>query len=139
MRRWGYLAAGVVLLWLLMRETASSTTQRIAQAIAYAEGFYRGDGSLNGNAKPVRYNNPGDLSDATGIRQFATLEEGWNALYRQIDLILSGSSRVYDADMTIAEMAALYTADGPVASAAWARTVAGKLGVSPNTKLSEVA
>src|SRR6516225_8692395 len=71
-------------------------TVAFAQAIAVAEGTVLSDGSLNQNSLGIQLNNPGDLEDSSGqLRSFATIDDGWNALYNQSDAMLNGTSRVY--------------------------------------------
>lgn len=108
--------------------------KRMAQAIARAEGFYVA-GSV-----PQRAHNPGDLKVPgwTGptlgdnISVFATDDAGWNALYRQLYLILTGQSAYYNLDMTIADMARTWTA---TQQSAWGSNVAAALGVPTSTPL----
>ena len=118
--------------------TYSSSIRRMAEAIAYAEGFYAA-----GTPIPKRLNNPGDLkrssvpnvgTDAAGHLEFATIADGWEALHRQLQLIVDGRSRVYTLDMTIAQMAAKY-AEG---STQWAANVSRRLGVGDSTTLRAV-
>ncbi len=112
--------------------------RKIAEAIAFAEGFYV-PGSI-----PQRFNNPGDLTlDTTGkavgqygmYMVYGTPDDGWGALYKEVRLMFGGS-RIYDPGMTISEVAAHYTA---TEKTAWAANVAAHLGVSVTTKLSEIA
>lgn len=105
----------------------------IAEAIAKAEGWYH----PSGTALPQRLNNPGNLKDASGkLRTFDTPQDGWNALYRQVNLMVSGLSRVYNPDMTIEQVAYLYTGnDNPNA---WANIVSQQLGVDPSTTLRNI-
>jgi len=113
----------------------SWVTERIAGAIAKAEGFLV-PGSL-----PQRANNPGNLKlggeTIGGKTIFSTVQEGWQALYHQIDLMLSGQSRYYSPDMTIRQVAGIYT--GHDNEEAWAKIVAGQLGVSPDTPIGSIA
>lgn len=110
----------------------------MGQAIAYAEGFY-----VQGSA-PQRAHNPGAIkvpgwkgpvTGSEGISVFTSDDEGWYALRRQIDLIADGRSNVYSLGMTIDEMARRWTATD---QSAWSSNVARSLGVSTNTKLSQV-
>lgn len=111
-------------------------TNAFATAIAYAEGFY-----VNGS-RPQRNNNPGDLTvdtigrgigkDGPFIR-YATVDDGWDALRKQVQMILTNTSSIYNSDMTIQDVANKYTATN---QATWALNVANKLGVSPDTKVS---
>lgn len=119
--------------------TYSAKVMRFAQAIAKAEGFY----STNPNVIPRKNHNPGDLkkssvpsigSDAQGHLIFATDVDGWTALYRQVQMIVDGTSQTMKITMTIAELAKKYAeSSGP-----WATIVARELGVSPLTPLREV-
>lgn len=113
-------------------------TNAFATAIAYAEGFY-----VNGS-RPQRNNNPGDLTVDTigkGIGMdgpfivYATPDDGWDALRQQVRLILTNTSRIYNTDMTIQDVANRYTTTD---QSAWAMNVASKLGVSPDTKVSSI-
>ena len=114
----------------------SPKVQRFAQAIARQEGFY-----VTG-AIPQIANNPGDLKIAglptlagTSITRFSSIDAGWNALYRQLHLILTGASSYYTLDMTIEEMARVWTA---TEQAAWSANVARQLGVPVSTPLWSV-
>lgn len=103
--------------------------KRLAEAIAKAEGFYSGD------TLPKRNNNPGALKDASGrIALFESLADGWQALYRQVELMLTGQSAFYNPDMTFLEVARLYT--GNDKPEAWASIVSGELGLRPENPLS---
>lgn len=111
---------------------------RLADAIAFAEGFY-----VSGS-RPNRNNNPGDLTKTLGFPSsgfdgmyvvFQTLADGWSALRKQVSMMLDGSSSIYNPNMTIWEMAQRYTTTDQVP---WATNVAAKLGVDINTKISEV-
>jgi hypothetical protein len=110
--------------------------RQFAQAVARQEGFYVA-GSV-----PQRANNPGDLKipnmptlPGTSITKFGSVDEGWNALYRQLNLILTGRSSFYNLDMTIADMGRVWTTteQGP-----WSTNVASFLGVSTDTRLWQV-
>lgn len=113
----------------------------LAEAIAHAEGF-----GVPG-AIPTRAHNPGDLVipawpgpslGAEGISVFDSDGEGWLRLYRQLELIRAGRSRVYTLGMSIRDMAAKWTRTQPDD---WARNVAAALaangiaGASPTTLL----
>ena len=120
-------------------DMSSALSQKIAEAIATAEGYFH----PSGTAIPQRANNPGNLKlgdiglgTIGGKTIYATIADGWAALERQIDLILTGQSRYYKPDMTILEVAQTYT--GGDNAQAWANIVAEKLGVTPNTRIGEV-
>ena len=119
--------------------TPSSQLQSLARAIAKAEGFYV-VGSI-----PNRANNPGDLelgapyvSLASKVTQFPTSDAGWQALYKELTLIVTGASGVYTSGLgtSITDLASTWTGgDNPQA---WANIVAGALGVTVDAPLSEV-
>lgn len=119
---------------------ASGKIAAFALAIAKAEGFYS-PGTI-----PATSNNPGDLkipgSDNTtegGVTIFETIEDGWSALYHQLQIIVDGKSANYNLDMTIAQMGAKYAPAGDNnIVGAWAKNVAAALGVSVNTPLRAV-
>jgi len=111
---------------------------KIADAIAFAEGYF-----VSGS-RPRRNHNPGDLErDLTGkgigwdgpYVIYATIQDGREALEHQVRLMFAGS-RIYRPSMTIAEVARRYTSTD---QAAWAKNVAGRLGVSVDTRLDEIA
>src|SRR5439155_3298961 len=88
---------------------------KIADAIAFAEGFFVA------GSRPHRNNNPGDLErDLTSKGRgwdgpyviYATPQEGWEALLRQVRLMFGGS-HIYKPSMTIAEVARHYTVTEP--------------------------
>lgn len=102
----------------------------LAAAIATAEGYGR-PGVI-----PTVRNNPGDLVDASGaIQTFATIAEGWRALYAQCSLMLYGGSQHYRPTQTIREVAQIYTA---TERDAWAVNVASYLGLTPDSRLFEI-
>jgi hypothetical protein len=106
---------------------------QFAEAIAFAEGYGRP------GAIPTRINNPGDLkipgrpADKSGHTIFATPEEGWAALYRQVELMRTGRSRIYKPSMTFREVSKRYAEWHEN----WLRNVTWKLGVSPDMTLQE--
>ncbi len=115
-----------------------SIVQKFAEGVALAEGYYV-DGS-----RPNRNNNPGDLTqDITGrgvardgmFVVYQTAEDGWEALRQQIRMALDNASHVYNSGMSIREFAEHYTTTDQLA---WAETVASHLGVSLDTRLSDL-
>ena len=87
---------------------ASPIVQKIAHAIAMAEGFF-----VSGS-RSKRNNNPGDITaDITGTATgsdgmfmvYGSASDGWNALYKQVQEMLDGTSSYYDPSMTISEIA----------------------------------
>ena len=107
-----------------------------AFAIGKAEGF-----GVTG-AIPTRANNPGDLVlgsvgfgtlGTKGITIYPTFDQGVRALYRELNLILTNTSRVYTNSMTFSQIAVLWTGnDNPIG---WASTVAKSLNVFPDTTI----
>lgn len=130
----------IILLVLLLLAAGVFTlnkTDRISRAIAKAEGFFV-HGSL-----PQRANNPGDLKlgdqglgTINGKTVYKSAVDGWLHLNKEVILILSGKSKYYTPDMTISELAEVWT--GGDASDSWAATVAESLGVSIDTKIKDV-
>jgi hypothetical protein len=110
---------------------------KIADAIAFAEGYNVPD------SRPRRNNNPGDLEqDVTGKAigydgpyvVYASPQDGLDALKHQVRLMFKGS-HIYQPSMTIGEVACHYTTTDPEA---WARNVAGHLGVSIQSRLEDL-
>jgi hypothetical protein len=112
--------------------TSQATVSSVGNAIANTEGF--GASSTN---KPTRTNNPGDIgnTDDGSTTTYATQEDGYNALYGQVGSMFDNTSSVYNSDMTIAQVGSHYASN----STAWSNSVASQLGVSPDTKLSDIA
>jgi hypothetical protein len=104
-------------------DALTEEVRQLALGIAHAEGYFVA-GSI-----PARANNPGDLvipgwTGATlgdqEISVFASKDEGWRRLYRQLNLIFSDASHVYRRDMSFAEMGAKWTV---TQSPAWTANV----------------
>ena len=111
---------------------------KLADAIAYAEGFYVA------GSRPARNHNPGNLTkDLTGKAigkdsiyvVYANNADGWEALKKQVSAMLDNSSRIYNSAMSIMDMARKYTT---TEQEAWAKNVASRLGVSTDTKLMDL-
>lgn len=104
--------------------------ERIARAISIAEGY-----GVSGAIPTIR-NNPGNIRSAAGpIASYPTIEAGWEALYRQVRLMLTGASSFYSPTMTLSQIARTYT--GEAAYMNWATNVARVLGVSTETPFGE--
>ena len=73
-----------------------SLVESIAQAIATMEGFF------NSGSLAQRNNNPGNLRSwgsapiVGGYAQFATPEDGWNALYSQVNTNIGRGLNLYE-------------------------------------------
>jgi hypothetical protein len=112
----------------------------LATAISGAEGFGGAD------TIPTRANNPGALelgdvgygtlqaANGQKITVFGSVQDGWNALQKQIDEIYSGGSQHYSPDTTLEEFGQKYSGgDGNYGS-----RIASALGVDPSTTLGEL-
>lgn len=117
--------------------TGVTIVDRIADAIAFAEGFY------TSGSRAWRNNNPGDLTYAFGFPTtgmdgpfpvFQTIDAGWAALKTQIGEMLDNTSSIYNSAMTIAQIGASYAGGDPN----WAHNVAARLGVTVDTVISQV-
>lgn len=69
-----------------------SMIESIAKAIARQEGYYNANWQPQSNTLAYRNNNPGNLRSwgsnpvVSGYAQFPTVDQGWQALYRQVQL-----------------------------------------------------
>lgn len=142
----GLLIGGYLLLNLggdAVNTSATPGVQRLAQAIASAEGFY------TAGSRPQRNNNPGDVTQdlihkAVGMDGafpvYATAADGWANLYAQVNLWLSGGSAHATPDSTISDVSQFYTTDVPAgAQQTWALNVANGLGVTVDTPIGTFA
>lgn len=94
----------------------------------------------------VRNNNPGNLKfagqagayaqDSQGHAIFGNFIQGWNALINQIRIAFNGTSRVYTPDNTLYDFFGKYSEAN---SREYAKFVAEKLGVDPNTELKFIS
>lgn len=126
-------------------DTFDSRVRVVAQAIALAEGYYA-PGEHDGRSLPYRLNNPGALKKPalgaellptwkdTGLVVFPTSDLGWAALQRQVCLMLTGASGMYDTSDTWLHVALKY-ADG---DANWGSNVAARLGVPVASTLGDL-
>ena len=110
--------------------TVSDGLKAVAEAIARAEGFYVA-GSI-----PARANNPGNLKigdRGNGVIEgktiFATAQDGWNALYRQLDLVRTGKAKYLKPTDTWREFARAWV--GTTDADNWAANVTNRLGATP--------
>lgn len=120
---------------------ASAVIDKIAKAIAFAEGFYVP------NSRPARNHNPGDMerdliNKAVGwdgpFPIYSCDDDGWGNLYIQISRFYQGSA-IYNPTMTIKQIATHWTEDTPMgAQADWASNVAKQLNVSVDTRLVDI-
>jgi hypothetical protein len=119
--------------------SVTPNVQKIAEAIAFAEGFYVA------GSRPARNHNPGDMTaDLIGksvghdgpFVVYSTDDDGWENLRRQISLWLYGGSSHATPDSTITDLSEFYTTTDQTA---WAANVANHLGVSTDTSIGEIA
>jgi len=121
----------------------TGNVQRIAQAIASAEGFYVA------GSRPARNHNPGDMTaDLVGksvgtdgmFVVYATDDDGWANLYAQVNAWLNGTSKHHSSDSTIADLAGLGSETGYTSTEqeSWATNVANQLGVDVNATLGSI-
>jgi hypothetical protein len=115
---------------------ASPKVQAIAQAIANAEGFGAPE------ALPTRANNPGDLKlgdlgngEINGKTVFPDAQSGWNALYKQIGLMIDGGSQFYSVTDSWRAIARTWVGTSDYVN--WLNNVTGQLGVDPDSTLAE--
>lgn len=137
---WLVLVALIAVLFLASKAQAemnnSPKIERIAQAIAKAEG-YGASGAI-----PTRANNPGDLKlgdlghgAISGKTIFASIQDGWNALRKQIHLMASGGSDYYQPTDTWRRIAQVWVGTNDYPN--WMNTVTGELGVDPDSTLED--
>lgn len=116
--------------------SASGGVQRLANAIASAEGFFVA------GSRPARNHNPGDMTQdligkAVGMDGpfvvYSSDADGWANLYAQINLWLQGGSSHANADSTITDLSSFYTKDN---QSTWAVNVANSAGVTVDTPIS---
>lgn len=112
--------------------------KRLAYAISVAEGYW-----LLGSV-PNRARNPGDLkvpgwlgsvTGAENIPIFDNVEDGWNALYHQLQVIIDGTSHAYDLDMSIRDVGLKWTDSQRTE---WAENVAVTLDLPISTPLRAI-
>lgn len=122
----------------------SDGVTKLGIAIATAEGFFFPDPAVI----PRRAHNPGDLTksfgfptdgvaNAEGVLIFNSDNDGFGALYAQLNLIRSGGSHVYSLDDTISSMAEKWVGNR-AAAAGWAKNVAEYLNISTDMTLAQV-
>jgi hypothetical protein len=116
--------------------TLSDAINAFSNAIATAEGFF-----VSGS-RPQRNNNPGDLTvdtTGTGVGKdgpfivYGSVADGWAALNKQVQLILTDASNFYNSGMTLRDIASIYTTTDQTS---WAQTVANTLGISLDVPVS---
>lgn len=115
----------------------------LAHTIARQEGFY-----VNGS-RAKKNCNPGNLiyigqskaigKDDKGFAIFANEQDGWDALYWQLNYILDGKSRYYSPEFTLEQFVNVWASTSPInEKEAYAKAIADTFGVSINTKLKDL-
>jgi hypothetical protein len=134
------IAAVAAVAYFLFQAAPSpgSGVQRLAQAIATAEGFY------SAGSRAARNHNPGDMTQdliGKGIGfdgpfvKYSNDADGWADLYAQIQLWQSGASNYADSSSTIEDLSDFYTTTDKTN---WAANVAHALGVSIDATVGQV-
>jgi hypothetical protein len=118
----------------------SAAIQIFSEGIAIAEGFYVA------GSRSFRNHNPGNLTldithTAVGkdgmFMVYANDNDGWDALRKQVELILTNASGIYNSQMTLREIAQKYASTSPPTDQLnWATNVASKLGIDIDTPVS---
>jgi len=118
----------------------SAAMQIFAEGIAIAEGFFVA------GSRAARNHNPGNLTldiTHTGISKdgmfivYANDNDGWNALRKQVELILTNASGIYNSQMTLRQIGQKYASTStPDEQLNWAINVASKLGINIDTPVS---
>jgi hypothetical protein len=127
----------------LMASTGNTSGNYSGEIVAFAKAIAKAEGFGIPGKIPTLANNPGDLEIpgwmgqklGEGISVFSSANEGWDRLYRQLQLIVNGESVEYSLSDTIQTMASKWTKTD---STTWALIVSSTLGVSADTPLSEV-
>jgi hypothetical protein len=133
------VAATVYLLYSASTGGGSSSAGKLAEGIAFAEGFY-----VQGS-RPQRNHNPGDMTldligKSTGrdgpFVVYATDDDGWANLQAQINAWLGGTSAYANSSSTISDISQFYTTTD---QSSWAQNVASYIGVSTDTSIGSLA
>lgn len=137
----GLVGAAVILLSIgdSIDSSGSPQVEKLAQAIASAEGFY-----VSGS-RASRNHNPGDMTQdliGKGIGMdgpfviYGSDADGFANLFAQINKWLRGESPNATAESTISDLSHFYTTDN---QASWAMNVANAAGVSIDTPIGAIS
>lgn len=118
----------------------SAAIDLFAEGIAVAEGFFVA------GSRAARNHNPGNLTvdiTDTAVNKdgmfmvYANDTDGWNALRKQVELILTNASTIYNSQMTLRQIAQKYASTSPPNEQLnWAINVANKLGIDIDTPVA---
>ncbi len=113
--------------------------QAIAQAIATMEGFFTAGSVAQRNNNPGNLRSWGSTPTVGGYARFATVEEGWQALY---DQIAKNMGRGLTLQEFFGGKPGVYAGYSPSADAnnpaGYAQYVAGRVGIDPSVPLNQV-
>lgn len=123
--------------------TVTPGMQAVAQAIQTEEGYAPGTVSYQNNnpGNLVYAGQPGATPGAGGFADFATYQDGLDALYNQLNLYANGTCGACNGQpLTIEQMTAIYAPAGQGNNnpTAYAQNIASATGVSTDTPLSDV-
>jgi hypothetical protein len=138
-----YLTLGVILALVIYYGAdfmPDTILDKMAKAIMEFEGYFEGSVSYKNN-NPGNIKNVGQFgsdvgTDSQGHAIFPTFQDGYNALIKQLRLIVYGGSTVYNPSMTFYQVFAKY-AEGN--SRQYAEFVASRLGVPPTARMQDIA
>lgn len=88
----------------------------------------------------VKNNNPGNIRQgSTGFKKFNTMEEGFVALQKQLELYKTGKSSHTKGTETLLDVMKIYAPSSDNNNPeAYAKSIAKQLGVSVDTKISDI-
>lgn len=137
-----YIGAGLLIAALIFGGIfmpANSLYDRMAKAIMEFEGYFEGSVSWKNN-------NPGNLklagqagavgADSQGHAIFPDFQTGYRSLVNQVRIMFTAGGSIYNPAMSLYQVFSKY-AEGN--SREYAEFVAGRLGVSPQASLQEIA
>jgi hypothetical protein len=142
----------IIILFAVLGFAIVSVTGYSSKVKAFAQGIADGEGFGVPDALPTDAHNPGDLElgdlgkGYTAVHHgqtysgtinkktiFGSDSEGWNALYKQVDIMLSGRSEFYSTDNSLADVARIWTGgDNP---SAWLNALLDNIG-STNSSMT---
>lgn len=129
----------------LLNRMSMNHIEKMAQAIQEHEGYFQGSRSF-------RNKNPGNLkftpytkqlgaitSDPDGFARFANIAQGIKALIQLITDAKNGLLKSYKPDMTLLQFFEVYAPDSDGNnSKSYAKRIAAKIGVNPNTQIKKL-
>ena len=114
-------------------------TESIAQAIATMEGFFQSGSIAQRNNNPGNLRSWGNAPVVNGYASFATPEDGWNALYSQVNTNIGRGLSLYEF---FAGKPGVYPGYAPSSDSnqpvQYAQFVATQAGINPATPLNTI-